>query len=172
MRRAPGDYGFESDFEAVITEHFHLLGSLGYTNAKYTNFTGAPFSTPIGGVPLVPGDATGNYLTEAPLFQSNLTGDYRFDLPDASALHLTTSWMYNSGYYLQPDNVLRQPGYSKVNASAYWESAAKKYNVRLWGNNLTNAAVLAYGNAVATDGVHYVTYEAPRTYGVTFGFNY
>ncbi len=165
-------YGLETDFEAVITEHFHFLGSMGYTNAKYSEFNGAPFSSSAGGTGLTPGDASGNYLTEAPLFQSNLTGDYRFDLPASSTLHLTASWMFNSGYYLQPDNVLHQPSYSKINASAYWESATKKYNVRLWGDNLTDAAVISYGNDQAPQGVHYVVYEAPRTYGVTFGFKY
>lgn len=164
------NYGAEADFEAVVTDDFRVTGSLGYLNAKYVRYPNHPSSVvPEGGIPLQPRDVSGNDLIKSPRFQSSLNLQYSPSAIDG--LQLNGTWQYNSGFYVNADNVVRQPAFSRFNASVFWAPADTRINVRLWANNITNEAVLAYGNN-QLDGTHYVNYEAPRTYGITLGFQY
>ncbi|MEY2854743.1 MAG: hypothetical protein RL030_1875 [Pseudomonadota bacterium] len=163
-------YGADIDFEAAITDAFRISGSAAYTNATFDEFTNAPFGSPGGGVPTYPGDASGNDIPKSPSFQATIVGDYRIDLNGGAAVHLTGTYLYNSGYAHEADNIFLQPAVSRLNAAAQWVSATRRYNVRLWANNITNEAVSSYSSTLA-DGTRNVSYEAPRTYGVTVGVN-
>lgn len=164
-------YGAEAEFEAALTDAFNVNGSVAYTNAKFEEFRDAPTSAPAGGVPVLPGDASGNDIPKSPRFQATVNGSYRIDLADGAALHLNTSYTYNSGYALEADNIMRQNAFDRVNASIRWVSADDRYSVRVWGNNLTDERVINYGSTLS-DGTHNVSYEAPRSYGVTFGVKF
>jgi iron complex outermembrane receptor protein len=94
--------------------------------------------------------------------------DYTFrDIFDGN-LVLSADYQYSSGFYLELDNVVRQPAYSLVNASLKWTSDSGDYTLTFWGDNLTNEAVLT---SVVTQnfGTHDAYYSAPRTYGVKVG---
>jgi len=164
-------YGFDSDFEALFTDNFKVTGSAAFLHARFLEFTNAPIGSPGGGIPTIPGDATGNDIPKSPHFSANLTPDYRIALPEGSSVHLTATLEYNSGIFFEADNLLKQPSYVRVNASLLWESSGDRYYARLWGTNLSNKAVLNYSSTLG-DGTRDVTYEAPRQYGVSVGVKF
>jgi iron complex outermembrane recepter protein len=161
-------YGLDSDFEIVMNEDFKITGSAAYLHARFRDFTGAPFGSPGGGIPTFPGDASGNDIPKSPHFTFNITPDYRIGLTNGSSIHLDATYEHNSGFYFEPDNLLKQRAFSRVNASARWESEGERYYVRLWCTNLTNKAVINYSSTLG-DGTRDITYEAPRRFGISVG---
>jgi iron complex outermembrane receptor protein len=164
-------YGLDGDFESLLTDNFKITGSLAYLHARFLDFTNAPFGSPGGGVPTYPGNASGNDIPKSPRFTVNLTPDYRIPLANGSSIHLDGTVEYNSGYYFEPDNELKQPSFVRINASVRWESADAHYYARLFANNLTNREIASYSSTLA-DGSRDVTYEAPRLYGISVGYKF
>jgi outer membrane receptor protein involved in Fe transport len=164
-------YGIDSDFEAVFTDNFKITGSAAYLHATFESFTDAPIGSPGGGIPTYPGDASGNDIPKSPHFTVNLTPDYRIPLSNGSSLHLNATYQYNSGFYFEPDNLLKQSAFTRINASGRWESADERYYMRLWIENLTNQAVVNYSSTLG-DGTRDITYEAPRQYGISVGYKF
>ena len=165
-------WGAEFDFHAAITDNFTLSGSGTYLDAKFKDFQDAPFGPPEGTfAPVTPGDASGNYIAKSPKFSSSLYGDYRFDLPKGSELHLNGLVEYNNGYYLEADNITKQTQFARVNATLKWISPNGLYSISVWGRNLTDQAILSYESTLA-DGSRNGSYDAPRTFGVTLGYDY
>ena len=76
------------------------------------------------------------------------------------------TYYYNNGWFAAPDNVLRQPAYGIANASVTWTATQDRYEVKLWGSNLTNEAVATALDSSAISSL--VQYQPPRTYGVLF----
>ncbi len=164
-------YGIDGDFDALFTENFKITGSLAYLHATFLDFTNAPFGSPGGGIPTYPGNASGNDIPKSPRFTANLTPDYRVPLANGSSVHLDGTFEYNSGFYFEPDNELKQPSFVRINASVRWESANEHYYARLFANNLTNREVISYSSTLA-DGTRDITYEAPRLYGISVGYKF
>jgi outer membrane receptor protein involved in Fe transport len=174
-------YGFDADLEARVTPQFDLRLGYQYLHGRYTDFPGAVASTvnPAGGYFVGIGNVTGNRTVLSPKHTFSATGGYTVPISNGE-VKFTASYYYNSGSYEDPDNLVKSPGYSLVNASVRWRSANDKFTVALWGNNLTNKAVtsflgivnLGYGFAGMPGiqaGVTRASYEPPRTYGVTVG---
>jgi iron complex outermembrane receptor protein len=99
----------------------------------------------------------------------DLGADYRFEDVFGGAVKLSINYQYDSGFFFEADNVVRQPSFSEVGASAKWISEDGRYSVKVWGNNLNNAVV---GDFVATEtfGAHVIGYTPPRTFGGTLGY--
>lgn len=163
--------GVDADFAAAVSSNFRINGSVAFLDAKFKEFTNAPFGVPRGGVPTVPGDASGNDIPKSPGFQSTLTGDYKIPTGDGSAVHLIGTWVHSGSYAMEADNVFKQKAVSRLNAAVSWVAPNDRWFVKLWGNNLTNEAVVAYSSTLG-DGTRDVTYEAPRTYGLSAGYHF
>jgi outer membrane receptor protein involved in Fe transport len=91
--------------------------------------------------------------------------------PEVSELALNATVQHSGRFYLEPDNVMKQDDYTRLNSSIAWRPANHRYGVTLWGRNLTNEAVISYGGTLVS-GLRTVGYEAPRTYGVTLEYHY
>ena len=164
-------YGVDADVQAKVTRDFGLHGGLSYLDSTFTSFPNAPFGVPSGLTGTGPHSATGNTPAYAPKWVFNLGGDYTIrDVLDGK-LVLSANYQYNSGVFLEIDNVVRQPAYSLINASVKWAPNGGHYTVTLWGDNLTNEAVLA-GVVTQNFGTHVANYSAPRTYGVKVGYHF
>lgn len=164
-------HGFDADMQAKVTGDFGIHSSLSYLHAVFTSFPNAPISSPSGLYPIVEGNATGNSLAYAPTWAFSFGGDYTFrNIFDGNVV-LSANYQYSDGFYLELDGVVRQPSYSMINASLKWTSASGHYTMTLWGDNLTDKAVLT---SVVTQnfGTHDAYYAAPRTYGVKVGFHF
>ena len=67
---------------------------------------------------------------------------------------------------------VRQSPYAKVNASLTWYSEDERWNVGIWGKNLTNKAVIAATAAAGIPGPATAYLSAPRTFGLRAGLNF
>jgi iron complex outermembrane receptor protein len=159
--------GIDLDFQAVPVDGLTLSGGFEILDADYTNFAGGacPVPAPTGGNPVtVACDLTGNRLLRAPKFSGNIGLQYVAELSDGGSVEFSASESYNSGYFFEPDNRLRQKSYHMVNASLRWNLAGGNYALQLWGKNLANEQV--YANAAAASSDTYAP-GVPRTYGAT-----
>ena len=160
-------YGLDLDAEAKLTRNLSLRGGVEFTQSKFTSFPNALIATqlPTGGTDIHTGSATGNELPFAPKGTLNAAADYRVPVPLGS-IDMNVTYYYNNGWFAAPDNVLRQPAYSLVNASVTWTASEDRHSVKFWGSNLTNQAVATGLDASAISSL--VQYQPPRTYGLLF----
>jgi iron complex outermembrane receptor protein len=96
----------------------------------------------------------------------DMSVDYLVNLPVGS-LDLNLTDAFNSGFYTEADNYLRQPAYDLLNASVAWISADERINVKLWGRNLLNRLVESEEVTGPPEGYTVDYSNPPRTYGVT-----
>jgi iron complex outermembrane receptor protein len=169
--------GVDVDFVFAPTRFFTLQGGAEWLHGRYTDFKNAPFNIPnlgptgqpIGGNTQSAGDATGFDTVRSPEATANLSGDYRVPL-SAGSLDFVVSYSYNSGFAWDPDNRVREPAYSLVNASAGWSSPTDRFGLRLWGTNLTDHQYCSY--AEATTLLDFCSPNPPRMYGVSVSLHF
>jgi iron complex outermembrane receptor protein len=166
-------YGLDLELEARVTRNLTLSAGLSLLHDRFTSFPDAdfylPLATPPFGNQVVTGSAAGNRLPLTPDATFNLAAHY--ELPTSTGTWLADlGYYYNSGWYGQPDNVLRQDDYDRMDAAIGWRSSNDRFTVRVWGKNLGNRAVASA--LVASNTGSQIQYEPPRTYGVTLGVNF
>ncbi len=123
----------------------------------------------LGGNCLLLGDASGNRLQNTPDWTFSLGGN--LDVPtSAGKFSLAGNLSYNGGYVGTPDERVVQGAFTVINTSLTWRSPDDNLYARLWANNLTNAF---YRTQIgASNSGDNGTAGAPRTYGVTVGFEF
>jgi hypothetical protein len=143
-----------------------LSGGFTWIHDRFTNFPNAVISLQVPtGLDIITGSATGNKLPLAPDFSGTVTAMYKVPtaLGEAS---FDASYTYNSGYFTQPDNILRQPSYNLVSFGGRLTFQSGLY-VRVWMRNALNTQIYSANQAGTFDSGY--SLEAPRTYGVTVG---
>jgi len=163
-------YGADVDFEARLSPEFRVSGGIGWTNARYRSYPEAPVGNPQGGVPSYIGDVSGNYLPLAAKFTFNGAANYTIPVGEAQVT-ANANIIYNSGYYLESDNIIKQRGFAQLGGGLTWTSAGDRFSLGLFGKNLTNKKTLSFSTTLP-EGVHGFLYSAPRTYGVTAGLKF
>ncbi len=159
--------GIEADFEAAITPNFRLSGGLSLQHGEYTSYPNGLALTQ-NGVKITPYEQKGNRTIVTPDFSGTLTASYDADLGSGGRLQPSVTLIYNDGYFWQSDNRLIQPSYTLLNASLLWTAENKKFHVRLWAKNITNAEY--YIARLGVTGLGDVQERAaPRTLGITLG---
>jgi iron complex outermembrane recepter protein len=164
--------GADLDLKWVAAEALNFDASVEYLNAHFTSFPNAPLSNPELGLTTqaTVGSAAGNQLPYASHLSFTVAGNYTVQL-HGSEVDINATAQHAGRYYLEPDNVMQQSAYTRLNSSIAWQPSDHRYVVRLWGRNLTNEAVISYGGTLVS-GLRTVGYEAPRTYGVTLEYHY
>ncbi len=132
-----------------------------YTDAKYGNDL-----LPDAALALVPGNTAGFApkwaLTGGVTYQWNFS-DYLMGRFNVGAKHMTE---YNTGSDLNPSKM--QPAYTLLNARLVVGAVSKRWQVELWGNNLTDRTYKQVGyDAPLQTGSINAFLGAPRTYGLT-----
>lgn len=165
-------YGADAELVASITDEFTLSANAAWTHARFKEFTDAPIG-PVPGtfVPNLPGDASGNDIPKTPNFQGTIIANYKAPLANGSSVTFNVLGTYSSSYALEADNINLQHKFVKVNASISWRSADERYSARLWGNNLTDQHTMNF-NSTLPDGSRNASFDAPRTYGITLGYEF
>ena len=163
-------YGGEVEVIAQLTPEWKVSGDYQYLHTEFKSFPNSLVAAylPTGGVSLREGDVSGNRTPVSPKHTFSVNSTYTVPVGDGSATASVNGY-YNSGYFHEPDNLLRQPSYFLLNASIRWDIGQTGLAVSIWGNNLTNEAVASSGAVFSygTFGLPRFGYEPPRTYGAT-----
>jgi iron complex outermembrane receptor protein len=158
-------YGLDADADFAATSDLRFTAGLEALHGTYDLFPGAQVSTPLpgGGNVITTGDASGNHIILTPAFTGFVSADWRLPI-SARRLDANLTYSYNSGWYADPDNRLRQAGFSQVNAKLTWTILSDKLSLSVWGRNLTNEVYAEWlSDSPSTTDVY--TPSPPRTFG-------
>jgi iron complex outermembrane receptor protein len=160
-------YGVDADMTFQATNRLQFQASAGYLHGRYVDFPGyvAYVPTGLGGDKAVTIDAAGQQTVRSPTFTGDVTANYLVPTSFGS-VNLSTTYSHSSAFTWQPDGRLKQPQTDLVNASILW-TIHSKYDMRLWGKNITNQHYFDSEDAEALG--DFGRAAAPRTYGVTLG---
>lgn len=176
--------GFEGDAQLAVTGTTQLSGGFSWLDAKYKEFDDSPLYTPIGlntfnaanfgfggfAISSLPGGADGNTLPQAPKFSGYFGVNQRVEMGSSGNLNLNATLTYQSRVYFTPDNLFSERPFTTVAASAKWTAPNEKWDVTLWGRNLTDVkswraeSVSGYVNAGIPN--------EPRSFGARVGVHF
>lgn len=159
-------YGFELEADARPFRELSVRASVTYLNGKYNSYPGASFYNRTNSQTTGPvvGDASGLDTIYTPDLTGSLSADYTIGSSIGDFI-VNGAWVYNDGFYFDPQNAVRQPSYNLLNASLGYRAKEGAWGVRFWGKNLAGehyyTAIIpqTYGDTA--------TPAAPRTYGIT-----
>lgn len=160
--------GVDLEVEAVPVERLKAQANVAYLYGRYgAGFTNALFYSvppaPLGGLDAGIGDASGNQPVLAPKWAASLSAQYVIPSP-AGDFELAGTYSFSDSFFFDPQNRVRQPAYSLVNASITWNALAH-LRVVIWGKNLSDRHY--YTNIEPSNfGDEYYP-AAPRTFGGT-----
>lgn len=169
--------GIDVDFSASLFPGFVINGSAEYLNARYKDFPGTTCTTPgtrvvngvtVGFVTSVTCNLAGNSPPQAPKYSATLGFVYTLDTASGKFI-FSGNDHYTSRYYLNAEHSITQVPRHLIDASLTWKSPDERYDVQLWGRNLTDKIVYGVGNVAAN---YHVVPGAPRTYGATVGVHF
>ena len=135
-------HGIELQFGIRPDEKTEITAGAQWLKAEFDHFPNAscvnydvsaavPYAT-------VPCDATGNRLPYAPKLKANLGASHKLGLGNAGTVLISGNLAYNSGYFSESDNVVRQDAFATLDASAEWSPLRHGPSVKLWALNLTD----------------------------------
>ncbi len=171
-------YGAELELNWRPSRAFTLGGSIAYLDSQFTRFFSKDPLNPAlfgpGGSSVPDQNLSGNATRMSPKWSLNLNPEFHFDAFNDSSVTMATNIAYRSKQYHTEfnDDRLAQKGYVMIDANVKWRDASDKLSVNLWVKNLTDELVWAGSYAVATSRTIGGTLMPPRTYGVTFGYNF
>jgi iron complex outermembrane receptor protein len=171
-------YGVELDFIWQINEYFMLSGTFARLDAELLNTCLPPEAGPTnctaaGGLAGV--DIDGNRPNNVPDWTATLVGEVEFPLNNGSRISLRADWRGRSSINndVFNDPLLLRPGTDIIGARAAWTSADEKWQVTLWGKNLTEEAdVLNIGPLPPYLNDNPVGFGPPRTFGGTVSYKF
>lgn len=168
-------YGLGLQMDARLNRNTDFTLGLQWLKTRYKSFLNASCTdyAPNAVNPLAPiaCDATGNRFPYAPKLKFNAGATHQLSLGRVGTLLLSGNLAYNSGYFSEPDNVVKQKAYTTVDASAEWLPNWRGPAIRFWVLNLTGAEYVTSLATMPTVGV-FQSPAAPRRFGATLGFNY
>jgi iron complex outermembrane receptor protein len=154
--------GGELEVISQPTQNLALRGGLGLLDTEMSAFMG-----PDGLV------AQGNEQPNAP--DVNLNGLVRYDIPLSSSLSLALQTYFNYQREMfrdaENDPLTATDAHLLVNGRIALTPRDRRWEVALWGKNLGDEDVVLSGFNVSILGLVTHVYNAPRTYGISFGWN-
>jgi iron complex outermembrane recepter protein len=165
-------YGLDLDGEFKLTDHLTVTAAGGYIHGRYEDFPNAPgytWNPALGGVQIAPTDASGFPMERTPMYSGNIGLRYVQPLLGGD-LAWSALYSYQSRIYFDPANVSQQAGYGLLNARVQWNAPSNKWDVALYGKNITDKV---YINQVLPNTAFFgETFGEPATFGAEFGFKF
>jgi iron complex outermembrane recepter protein len=154
--------GFEFEFQSLPTDNLEILGSVGFTDAEYTEL--------IGETQLQPGFLFQN----TPRWSSSLTGIYSVSTSNGGRVSLQGDWTYRSTIANSPRNtpeLIADPVHL-FSAVIKYDDPNDRYTVSFGGRNLSDERFIVAGQN--QDGIGYVggTYNRPREWYLSLGYRF
>lgn len=165
------DEGVDVALTVVPLPDLYLTAGIEDLDAKYTYFPNAVGYTvnPAGtGYATAFIDATGAQLQGTEKFMGTVSATYVVRTRRGNWA-IASSLAHHSGIHFDLQSLNVQPSYNKLNASLTWTTPDGNWDVKLWGKNLTNAEVADFA---PSNTIMQYSVEAPRTFGVEFGYHY
>ena len=166
-------YGLELQLDARLDRRTDVTFGAQLLKARFKRFPNATCTDFSAGaaIPYAPitCDVTGNRLPFAPKLKFNVGANHQVSLGRTGSLLLSGNLAYNSGYFAEPDNVVRQEAFATVDASAEWRPSRRGPSVRFWVLNLTDAHYYDSLATVPTAGV-LQSPAAPRRFGASIAY--
>jgi len=167
--------GIEFSFSSRPAQGLNIGFDLAYNNAVYTDYTSAPCTVlqSINNSTCVQ-DLSGKPRAFAPKWTGNLNVDWSFPISGSLSLDLGISPYFTSKFYQQPlaDDLLRQPGYAKLDARIAVVST-HGWTVSLLGKNLTNKTTASFRQVLpGSPGSIQALVDQPRTIGLQLSWEH
>ena len=158
-------YGVEGDIFIRPVERFNIRLSASQISARYRDFLNAQiFSPRVGGGNVAQTiNASGLRLVRTPQTTASVSADYTAPLAGGK-LTFSGNVFYQGDLNWQIDGRLRQPDYAMINGQIAWRTQDERYEIALWGKNLTNVQLpLSLITSTVND---QASYMRPATVGV------
>jgi iron complex outermembrane receptor protein len=170
--------GVETEFTWVPTDSLRFSAAVDYLDAKFTRFqTVDQFNpllaiTPMGTAPLT--DYTGNRPRNSPEWAYSVGGTYEATLGNQARLAISTDVSYKSEQFFSEfnDPVEGTEDFTLLDARITYRAANDRWSASIWGKNLTDELVESGSFAVSLSRTIGRTYLPPRTYGITFDYQF
>jgi iron complex outermembrane receptor protein len=156
--------GVELEFETRPIDNLRLQATLGFLDAKYTQFQD-----------LAGRDLSSRKFEQTPDTTYSVAAQYSLDLQSAGAVTLSADYTGQSKIYHESTNQpqLSQGAYGLLGARLAYALPNERVELALFGKNLTDEAYLAQGiNLVGIVGAGSGIFGAPRTYGLTATYRF
>ena len=148
-----------AEFEWVLQplQGLQLDGSYAFLDAEFTSFANGATA-----------NFTGNALPRSPRHKVHLGVQYSTDIQGWGAM-ARLDYTNQAHMFFEASNIAtqKQEGYINVDARVSLTSPDKRWEVAVWGKNLTDELVATYVTAFAPYRQVLVPYAPPKTYGVT-----
>lgn len=165
-------YGLEAEITVIPFDGFELGFNGGYLHSEYKGYTSIDQVRP----ELGPIDLTGNQLSQAPKYNTDVSAQYSFGLTKGWEASLRGNWRYRSRVYFSPFNVPWESAepHHIFDASLNLKDDSGRWTASIYGRNLTNERVRVYNFTSIRLMGHTVTgvYNPPRTFGASVGYHF
>lgn len=175
-------YGAEISIDALITQYDLVKLGLVNTKGKYDVYPQVISSSG------VIGGLTDYDRVNMPKWNATLSYDHTFDIGEKGQIVANASGHYESKTSMRPV-LVNVPGdyrdaFVKLDATLTYTAPEQKWELSLFGKNLTNVAVVGSGTSgTVANGIFYKSptnvanmrgsaIEAPRTFGVSISMNF
>jgi iron complex outermembrane recepter protein len=159
--------GTELEIVSRLARGLDFNLSAGYLDAKYTELDPqlATLNPPL---------TLAKHLVKAPEWTLSSGLQYSFQAGSAGQITLRGDWSYKSKVYEDVFNDARliQPAVDIVNAYASFATADSRWEIALFGTNLTDERYRVSGNSSAAFGLAESTFAAPREWGATLKYRF
>ena len=168
-----GIYGVDAQVTAQLAASTDVAFGAQLLEARFDSFPNATCTdySPDAATPYAPVvcDVSGNRLPFAPRLKVNVAANHSISIGRNGAVLLSGALAFNSGYFSEADNVVRQAAFATLDLSAEWRPAPRGPSVRLWALNVTNSRYYDSLVTFPTTGVLQRP-AAPRRLGVSIGY--
>lgn len=161
--------GLEASMDWYLTDNFRMIGSLGYLDATFDNYS---FIKNVNNAPTTI-NYDGRQVAHAPKYTFNVGSEFFAN----SAWTLRANVEGKSEFYFSDSHKAKSSGYALLNASAEYKYD-KHWKVNVWARNILDKDYATrgfyFGNNPAKNYVDekYVQYAEPRIAGVTVTYDY
>ena len=162
--------GFDADLVLIPVQGLEVTAGLALLRARYGNFQDALIGSAGGGVPVKPGDASGNRVPFSPKATIALGATYSRPIGTRRII-FNAGFLHSSKSYFEPDNMIVQQAYGLWNAMGRFEFNGGSRWFSVYGRNLSNEAVKRAALTLPS-GQQINILGPPRTFGVEFGLRY
>lgn len=174
--------GIEAEFSWLTTDNLRLDGSVTYLDAVFDDYvTTDPFDTVYQQLGIIPPDVdlsqqlAGNRMVQSPEWSWTLAATLDFMLTDGGwSASTTVSASYKDKIYFSQFNhdALSQDDVTVLNANMMFTSPGATWTINAWGKNLTDETIYAGTFILNSSRTNAGFLAPPRTWGVTFGYNF